>query len=98
MATIYVARSSAAAARALGGTMIIMSPQSSLFELNEVATAIWQAADGRTPLSQIVTEKICAAFEVEPQLAQADAEELVLQLEAHGLMVVSDHPIEDVGE
>ena len=55
MAETYVARSSAIAARMLGGEMMIMSAvNSTFFTLNEVATVIWQAADGRTPLSEIV--------------------------------------------
>jgi hypothetical protein len=48
---IYIARSSAIAARALAGEMMVMnSADSTFFTLNEVATAIFQAADGRTPL------------------------------------------------
>jgi len=48
----YIARSSAIAARLIGGEMMIMSAvDSTFFTLNEVATLIWQAADGRTPLS-----------------------------------------------
>ena len=50
---IYIARSSAIAARALAGEMMVMnSADSTFFTLNEVATAIFQAADGRTPLRQ----------------------------------------------
>ena len=53
----YIARSSAIAARKLGDEMIIMSAlNSTLFTLNPVATVIWQAADGRTPLSEIVVQ------------------------------------------
>ena len=52
MSDIYVARASEIAARMLGGEMMIMSARdSTLFSLNETATAIWQAADGRTPLA-----------------------------------------------
>jgi len=43
----YVARSSEIAARRLGNEMMIMSGKdSTLFSLNEVATVIWEAADG----------------------------------------------------
>lgn len=49
--SIYIARSSAIAARALAGEMMVMnSADSTFFTLNEVATAIFQAADGHTPL------------------------------------------------
>ena len=51
----YIARSSAIASRMLGGEMMIMSAaDSTFFTLNPVASVIWQAADGRTPLSEIV--------------------------------------------
>ena len=47
MAETYIARSTAIAARILGGEMMIMSAlDSTFFTLNEVATVIWQAADG----------------------------------------------------
>ncbi len=50
---IYIARSSAIAARVLAGEMMVMnSADSTFFTLNEVATAIWQAADGHTPLQR----------------------------------------------
>lgn len=97
MSEKYIARSSAIAARMLGGEMMIMSARdSTLFNLNGVATAIWQAADGETPLEEIVNRKICAEFEVEPAEALRDAEEFVRELAAHGIMVVSDQPIPKV--
>lgn len=90
----YIARSSAVAARQIGGEMLIMSAvDSTLFTLNEVATAIWQAADGRRTLAQIVTEQICPSFDVQPDLATADAGEFVSQLSQHGILLVSDEPL-----
>src|SRR5215470_10081138 len=91
----YIARSSAIAARLLGGEMMVMSAvDSTLFTLNEVATAIWQAADGRTPLSEIVTRNVCGEFEIDPETAQRDAEHFVAELSQHGILLVSDHPLE----
>lgn len=90
----YVARTSQVAARALGGEMMIMSAaDSTLFSLNEVATAIWRAADGQTPLEQIVEKVICAQFETTPEQAMQDAEQFVRELAAHGILLVSDQPI-----
>ena len=89
----YVARSSAIAARALGDEMMVMSADSTLFTLNEVAMAIWEAADGATPLEEIVRSKVCAQYEVSEDQAMKDAEELVEGLAAHGLLLVSDRPI-----
>jgi Coenzyme PQQ synthesis protein D (PqqD) len=91
----YIARSSAIAARLLGGEMMVMSAvDSTFFTLNEVATAIWQAADGRTPLSEIVTRNVCTEFEIDPQTAQRDAERFVEELSQHGILLVSERPLE----
>ena len=47
----YVARSTAIAARVLGDeTMVMSAVNSTLFTLDEVATVIWESADGATPL------------------------------------------------
>src|SRR6202040_1891328 len=84
---IYIARSSAIAARALAGEMMVMnSADSTFFTLNEVATAIFQAADGRTPLEEIVRERICEQFDVDPDEAQADAERFVAELSGHRIL------------
>lgn len=92
----YIARSTAIAARMLGGEMMVMSAvDSTFFTLNEVATVIWQAADGRTPLSEIVTRNVCGAFEVTPDVALPDAERFVEELASHGILLVSDHPFEN---
>lgn len=94
MPETYIARSPAIAARMLGGEMMIMSAaDSTFFTLNEVATLIWQAADGRTPLSQIVENKLCQEFEVALEDARADAEHFVHELSQHGILLVSDQPI-----
>jgi phosphohistidine swiveling domain-containing protein len=90
----YIAKSTAIAARMLGGEMMIMSAaDSTFFTLNEVATAIWQAADGRTPLADIVACNVCQGFDVDPAQAEADAEQFVTDLAAYGILVVSDVPI-----
>lgn len=91
---IYITRSSAIAARALGGEMMVMnSANSTFFTLNEVATAIFQAADGRTPLQEIVRNRICQQFDVDPDQAQVDAERFVTELSGHGVLLVSNQPI-----
>ncbi len=94
MAEKYISRSSAIAARLLGGEMMVMSAtDSTFFTLNEVATAIWQAADGRTPLSEIVAGKICQEFDVDREQAQRCADRFVDELSQHGILLVSDEPL-----
>jgi len=92
MTDCYIARSSAAA-RALGGSAVIMSADSSLITLNEVATAIWNAADGVTLLSEIVERAVCGQFEIDPSTARADAEDFINRLAQHGVLIVSNQPI-----
>jgi hypothetical protein len=94
MSALYLSRSKDIAARVLDGEMMIMSAhESSLFSLNEVATIIWQAADGATSLQDIVAQKICPEYEVEPEEALKDAEALVRELAAHGILQLSDEPL-----
>jgi hypothetical protein len=82
----------------LGGEMMIMSAtDSTFFTLNEVATTIWQAADGRTPLSEIVTGRVCEEFEIDRETAFRDAEHFVQELSQHGILVVSDAPMDSPG-
>ena len=73
--------------------MIMSAVDSTFFTLNEIATVIWQAADGRTPLSDIVARKICREFEVDPAEAGHDAEQFVNDLSLHGILLVSEQPI-----
>jgi hypothetical protein len=95
MSPLYIARSSEIAARQLGDEMIIMSARdSTLFSLNDVGLTIWQAADGRTPLEEIVKEKVCAEFDVVPEEALKDAESFVRELAGHGILILSDRPLE----
>ena len=89
-----VARSTAIASRVLGDETMVMSASSStLFTLDEVATVIWEAADGATPLEEIVTKKVCTQYDITPEVALKDAQVLVEQLAEHGLLLLSDKPI-----
>jgi hypothetical protein len=94
MSETYIARSTTIAARMLAGEMMVMnSLDSTFFTLNEVATVIWQAADGRTPLREIVRNTVCEQFDVSPEEAMTDAEQFVADLSTHGILLVSDRPM-----
>lgn len=98
MGLLYIAPSREIAARELDGEMMIMSGRTSkLFNLNELGTIIWQAADGVTPLNEIVAKKVCPQYEVEPADALADAELFVRELAEHGILLLSDQPIVRTG-
>ena len=53
-----------------------------------------EGADGATPLSEIVDQRICGGFEVDRAVAFRDAEEVVEGLVQHGILKVSNLPIE----
>ena len=98
MSRLYVARSPRVAARGLDGEMMIMSGRdSTLFTLNKTATILWQAADGITPLEEIVRQRICEEFEVEPAEALEDAERLARDLAIHEILQISEQPIRQPG-
>ena len=78
----------------IGGEMMIMSAKdSTLFNLNEIASAIWKAADGTTPLAEIVQRAVCEEYEVPPPQAIEEAEAFVRELSEHGILMVSGQPI-----
>jgi hypothetical protein len=93
-AEMYLSQSADIAARTLGDDTIIMSTlNSTVFMLNSVGTAIWNAADGRTPLSRIVHDRVCSEFDVAEEEAYADAQEFVGQLAEHGILSISHAPV-----
>ena len=74
--------------------MLVMAAQgSTLFTLNQTATILWQAADGATPLDEIVERNICSDFEVDREVAVQDAQELAEDLAKHGILLISEQPI-----
>jgi hypothetical protein len=90
----YLARNPETAWRVYDGQAAILCPDdSTLNTLNAVGTLIWEAADGRTPLSVIVA-RICAEFEVEPARAAEDASAFVDTLCRRRLLTVSEFPRE----
>ncbi|HKU27668.1 MAG TPA: PqqD family protein [Candidatus Sulfotelmatobacter sp.] len=95
MSSVYISRSPRVAARMLDGEMMIMSGRdSTLYTLNRTATILWQAADGVTPLEQIVEQRICSEFEVQPSQALQDATDLAHELASQEILQVSEHPID----
>jgi hypothetical protein len=90
----YLTQSADIASRTIGDDTIIMSTlDSTVFMLNSVGTAIWNAADGATPLSRIVQDHVCPEFDVSDEQALADAMEFVDELVKHGILLISDAPV-----
>jgi hypothetical protein len=92
---IYVAQNPDIAARKLGDEMMIMyGRNSTLFILDDMATLIWEAANGSTTLAELVERNICSVFEVRLDEALRDAEELTGDLAKHGVFLLSETPIQ----
>ena len=93
MSAVYIARSPRLAARKVDGEMIILSADdSSLYVLNEVGTAIWEAADGKTTLASIVHGVICGRYDVDSETGLNDAREFVERLVRQRILEVSTEP------
>lgn len=85
-----VVRGDKLAARKVGGEMVILSAEdSSLFLLNDVGTAIWEAADGRRSV-QAIAEALCAEYDVDAAKALADVTEFIEALAAAGIVSLAD--------
>jgi len=96
---IYIARAPGVAWRRLEDEVIVLSgSDSSLFILNAVAGEIWEAADGKTTLSDIVVRRIIPGFEVEFEQAYEDAAEFVRALADEGILLVSSQPLDGAPE
>ena len=86
----YPAQNPRAAWRVYDGEAVIVSPEDSMLHtLNRVGTLIWEAADGNTPLSAIVS-RICEQFAVEAAQAERDATAFIEKLRQRGLVIVSN--------
>ena len=93
MNEIVVTRGERLAARRVAGEMVILSADdSSLYVLNELGALLWEAADGRTTLRQIVETVVCPEFEVDADTAMGDAMDFLQQLAAFGIVSLSGSP------
>jgi len=93
MNEIVVTRGERLAARRVAGEMVILSADdSSLYVLNELGALLWEAADGRSTLRQIVETVVCPEFEIDADTAIGDALDFLQQLEAFGIVSLSVSP------
>jgi hypothetical protein len=93
MTEVYPKRAANLAARVFRGEAIIMNPSdSTLFNLNQTATAIWLAADGRTALSEIVERDIIPAFDIDSEAALRDAGDFARALAEHSILTLLTEP------
>ena len=91
----YIARNTRLGTCTLAGEALIVTPADSrIYNLNSVATCIWQAADGQSRLTQIVEERICAEFDIDRDTALADALAFVDDFCARKLLLKSESPFD----
>jgi len=96
---LYILRAKNVAARRIGDELMIMSAHdSALFNLNQTAAILWDAADGTTPLADIVSRDICPLFDIDPVTALNDARETATSLAEHGILHVSPNPLAERSE
>ena len=94
MSDVFFTRAGKLAARKVAGEVVILrADDSSLYVLNPVATAVWEAADGRTSLDAVVRDVICREFDVDSETARRDASEFIAALAEQGLLRTSDQPL-----
>jgi hypothetical protein len=93
MSDRYIGHAPKLAARRVAGEMVILNADdSSLYVLNELGTAIWDAADGQTSLQTIV-DSICREYDVDRAIAEQDVDGFVTDLVQHGVLQTSDVPL-----
>jgi hypothetical protein len=71
--------------------VILSADDSSLYVLNGVGTAVWEAADGRTPLSAVVDD-ICGEYDIDRETAWRDVQGFVEALASFGMLRTSAAP------
>jgi hypothetical protein len=96
MNAIYIARNRSVAYRRLGDEILLMSSRDpNLFTLNGVGALLWESADGKTPLGEIVARRVLEEYDVTQEEALRDAEEFARSLAEQGVLRISDRPISD---
>jgi hypothetical protein len=91
---LFIARGDRLAARKVVDEMVILdADDSSLYVLNELGTAVWDAADGRRSVQTIVDDVICRDYAVDRATALHDVTEFVQALATHGVLRTADRPI-----
>ena len=73
--------------RELDGEAVLLDSRAGCsYNLNQVGTVIWKMLDGTHDSGEIVAA-ICASYEVEPEQAMQDVQQLLDELEKNNLLV-----------
>jgi len=90
----YLAQHPRVASRVLEEEAIILTPgDNRLYTFNSVGTYIWELADGKRKVGEIVTE-ICEEFDVEAETARRDALEFIENFVQKGILELKEEPMQ----
>lgn len=85
----YIVREKGIAWRTLGTQAVVINPRDNmLYPLNEVGTRLWELANGRQTLKEII-EVLFDEFEVEHKVLENDIHEFVDQMAEKQLIKTS---------
>ena len=70
-----------------GETIIIDLKAKRVIGINDVASIIWEALDGKTALREIVKTRVLTEFEIEEEQALYDAEKWIAEIAQQGLAI-----------
>lgn len=88
----YPVRSDSTAHRTIDGVALVVdAAEGKLRTLNKVGTFIWEQANGKLTLSEIV-DLVCQEFDVDYPQAALDAEVFVQDLESKNMLVLANNP------
>lgn len=78
--------------RIIDGQAVVVNLKENAFNaLNEVATRIWELADGRTQVKEII-DKVYQEFEIDWEELKSDCLEFLNQMINKGLLTLSSYP------
>ena len=93
MLSKYLLRSDSTAYRTINGmALVVGAPEGKLRTLNEAGTFIWEQADGRHTLSEVINQ-MWQKYDVDYTQAAQDAEVFVHELESQNMLVLTDSPV-----
>ncbi len=87
----YPLRSETTAYRTINGVALVVgAPEGKLRTFNEIGTFIWEQADGKHTLAEIVNQ-VCQRFDVDYPQAARDTEVFIQELEDKNMLALTDN-------